>query len=633
MPWFRIAATVAALASLAVAPAAAQATVTGSNITSWTSSETGTPPNNPYLISFDNSQTTLAVSGTAAGTGSVDIVCYFGSPGNVSDAILQSGVAVNSTTGRFATSSPQPHLQNIAGHACRLRAVPTGQEASSDNNDFAGPNVAVSEAALPVATIGGTGLNNGTPYNDYVNDVTFTGYAAWGSPGVTPAASEIGCGGPFAAPIDSAFNVGNFAIDCTGSLLSNDLNAFGGRSEVQVDGHNAYDPASAQALFATSVGHPASQNLAGFPTGLTGNVTWDPATGLLTSRTDESWVECDGPNEQVQSYATCPKFVSAGVKLERDITTSDGGRVVTMTDTWSSTDGNAHSLDLLYDDYDGLFGVASGDRGYEFPGETSFSEYGPGTDLPGPSDTPGSILVRTNVTAPDGSPSEAAGAITFGAAPSEFRFVSNNEFEEHNVLAVSAGGSTSLSYVYSVGYSVADVSQLALAAQDRFEPPSVVIGSPAGGETASAATTTLSGSASAGSGITSLSVDGQTVPVASDGSWTVQVPLGSGTNMITAVATDAAGATAQAQVAVIYSPPPAPSESLLPAVKCKVPKTKGMKLNAAEKALRRAHCEVGKVKHEKSRTVRSGRVTSTTPRAGRILNAGTKIELFVSKGR
>jgi len=87
MPWFRIAATVAALASLAVAPAAAQATVTGSNITSWTSSETGTPPNNPYLISFDNSQTTLAVSGTAAGTGSVDIVCYFGSPGNVSDAI------------------------------------------------------------------------------------------------------------------------------------------------------------------------------------------------------------------------------------------------------------------------------------------------------------------------------------------------------------------------------------------------------------------------------------------------------------------------------------------------------------------------------------------------------------------
>ncbi len=48
---------------------------------------------------------------------------------------------------------------------------------------------------------------------------------------------------------------------------------------------------------------------------------------------------------------------------------------------------------------------------------------------------------------------------------------------------VPAGGSASLSYIYSVGYSVADVTGMALAAQDRFEPPSVVIGSPAGGTT------------------------------------------------------------------------------------------------------------------------------------------------------
>jgi len=180
------------------------------------------------------------------------------------------------------------------------------------------------------------------------------------------------------------------------------------------------------------------------------------------------------------------------------------------------------------------------------------------------------------------------------------------------------------------------VSQLALAAQDRFEPPSVVIGSPTSGTTASAATTTLSGIASAGSGIQSLVVNGQSVPVASDGAWSTEVPLSSGTNMITAVATDAAGATAQAQVAVAYSPPPPPPpppSPLAPPVTCKVPKTKGMKLNAAEKALRRAHCTVGKVKRHKSRTVRSGRVMSTTPRAGRVLKAGTKIELFVSKGR
>jgi hypothetical protein len=628
MSWLRIAATVTALVALAATPAVAQAAVTGSDITSWTSANP-TTSNDPYLISFDNNPTTLSVSGTAVstGTGTVDIVCYFGSPGSVQDAVLESGVAV--TGGNFTASNQ--HLQTIAGHACRLRAVPTGAEGTSDDSDFAGPDVAVSEAALPVGTISGTGLNFGTPYNDYVNDVTFTGYAAWGSPGITPATNEVGCGGPFAAPIDSDFDVGNFAIDCMGSLLSNDLDAFGGRSEVQIDGHNAYDPGSAQALFAAANGHAASQNLPGFPTDLTDHVVWDPTTGLLSSQSGESWVECNGPNQQVQTFATCPSFVASGVRLERDITTSDGGRVVTMSDTWSSTDGKAHSLDLLYDDYNGVFGDATGDRGYEFPGQTGFSQFVGGTDIPGPSSVPGSILVRTNVTAPDGSPNEAVGAITFGTAPSEFRFVSNNEFEEHNVIVVPAGGSSSLSYVYSVGYSVADVTQLALAAQDRFEPPSVVIGAPTGGTTASTATTTLSGIANAGSGIKSLAVDGQPVPVASNGTWTAQVPLSSGTNTITAVATDGAGATAQAQVPVVYNPPAPPPPP--PVVKCKVPKTKGMKLNAAKKALQRAHCKVGKIKRQKSRTIRSGRVTSTTPRAGRVLKAGTKIEVFVSKGR
>ncbi len=629
MPRLRIAATLTALIALAVAPAAARATVTSSQVTGWTSSQPGTPANNPYLISFDNpplGPTTLTVTGTAAGTGSVDIVCYSGSSPTVTR--IASSVPVES--GSF--NSGAVSLKPIAGSVCRLRAVPVGDDGSGDNSDFAGPQLAVSEAALPVASITGNGLNNGTPYNIYVNDVTFTGTAAWGSPGVTPSSSEVGCGGPFVAPVDAEGDVGNFAIDCVGSLLSNDLGAFGGRSEVQIDGRNAYDPDSAQALFAVVGGHAASQNLPGFPTGLTGNVTWDPTTGLLTSTSDESWVVCNGPNEQVQTFVTCPNFINSGVRLQRTTTTSDGGRVVTMTDTWSSTDGQAHAVDLLYDDFVGVNGQGNGDRGYEFPGQSSFLQYGPATDVPGPSSVPGSILVRTNVTQPDGDPSEAVGAVTFGKAPSDFRFASNNEFEEHNFAVVPAGGSTSLSYIYSVGYSVADVSALALAAQDRFEAPSVVIGSPASGTAVSSPSATVSGIATAGSGITSIVVGGQTVPVASDGAWTAQVPLSPGTNTITALATDGAGATAQAQLAVVYNaPPPPPSPPV--AVKCKVPRTKGMKLPVAERALRQAHCKVGKVKHVTSKAVRSGRVMSTTPKAGRILRAGTKIELFVSKGR
>ncbi len=287
-------------------------------------------------------------------------------------------------------------------------------------------------------------------------------------------------------------------------------------------------------------------------------------------------------------------------------------------------------LNLLYDDAIGLVTTPpDGEPGYEFPGQSTFSPYAAGNTLPGPGSAPGSILVHTNVAAPDGDPSEAVGALTFSTAPSEFAFTANDDFEEHNVLVVPAGGRATLSYVYSVGYSIADVTAMALAGQDHFEPPSVVIAPPAGGTTVSTATTTLSGIASAGSGIASLLVGGQTVPVASNGAWTAQVPLSPGTNTITAVATDAAGATARAQVAVVYNPPPTPPAP----VRCRVPRTKGMKLPAAEKALRRSHCKVGKIKKQTSRAVRRGRVTSTSPRAGRTRRAGSKVELFVSKGR
>ena len=632
MPRLRIAAIVTALVALAVAPAAARATVTSTQITTWTTDSPATS-NNPYLISLDNppDATTVTVSGIAPGANvgdEVDVVCYYGAAPSV--AKLAGPFAVTLQHGVLSFTTGAVPLKPIAGHACRLRAIPAFSESGPELDNFAAQQVAVSEAARPLAISGGP--NASAPFNYYVNDVTFTGYAVWSAAGTPfqslPTPYKNACGGPEAAPIDPAYDVGNFAIDCTGSLLSDDLGAFGGRSEVQVDGRDAYDPAAAQSLFTT--GTPLSQNLPGFPQGLKDGIGWDPTTGLITSQATEPFVECDGPNQEKPTAATCPSFVDSGVQLERDITTSDGGRVVTMNDTWTSMDGKAHALDLLYDNAIGVVTTPpDGEPGYEFPGQSGFSPYAAGSTLPGPSSAPGSVLVHTNVSAPDGDPSEAVGALTFADAPSEFSFTADDDFEQHNVVVVPAGGSTTLSYVYSVGYTVADVTALALAAQDRFQPPSVVIGTPAGGTTVSTATATLSGITSAGSGITSLVVGGQRVSVAPNGAWTAQVPLSPGTNTITAVATDAAGATAQAQVPIVYNPPPAPPAP----VRCKVPRTKGMKLAAAEKAVRHAHCKVGKIKHLTSHRVRRGRVMSTIPRAGRGLPAGSKVELFVSKGR
>jgi len=589
---------------MGLAPAIANADPPSSTITSWTSSQNGSPANGSYLISYDNppspqTPTTLTVEGQASGIATVDIACFYGAAGSADgESLLAAGVPV--TGGTFSDTAA---LRPIAGHACRLRAIPTGGGTADDLSQYAGPQVAVSEVALP------SGAVAGTPYDFSVIAATLAGTAAWDSAG--------SCG-PYAAPFDSSFGQGNFAIDCAGSLLGENLASGATRSEVQVDGHNAFDAASAEALFGGT----------SLPS-LNASVNQDPTDGSVTSQSIEGWDVCLDPIYTI----TCNTLANAGVQLQRDITTSDGGLVVKMTDTWSSTDGQPHSLDLLYDDVVGLKS-SNTTRGYEFPGQTTFSGYQAGTTEPSPGPGPGSILVRTNLAAADGATSEAAGAITYSTAPTGFTFAGNNELEEHQTLEVPATGGVSLTYVYSTGYTVAQVQALARAAEDGLEAPAVTISSPASGTTVSTQTADVTGTAVAGSGITSLLVAGQTVDVAPGGSWHAEVPLSPGSNTITAVATDAAGASTQSQVTVVYQPlvqgtglPPVVASSV-----CKAPRIKGMKLPAAERAIRRAHCQVGRIRHERSKKVRQGRVISTSPAAGRQFRAGWKVELFVSKG-
>ena len=525
-------------------------------------------------------------------------------------------------------------LKPIAGHACRLRAIPANTETGPELDNFAAQQIAVSEAALPVAI--SSGANAGAPFNFYVNDVTFTGFSVWSAAGTPihslPSPYTNACGGPEAAPIDAAYDVGNFAVDCTGSLLSDDLGAFGGRSEVQIDGRNAYDPAAAQSLFTT--GSPLSQNLLGFPKTLGDSVAWDPATGLISSHSTEPFVECDGTQRGEPTAATCPSFIDSGVELQRNITTSDGGRVVAMTDTWISTDGKAPragpSLRRRDRRRSRLRRTAS--RATSSRASPRSRHTPRGTHLPGPGSAPGSILVRTNVAAPDGDPSEAVGALTFGTAPSEFAFTANDDFEEHNVLVVPAGGSTTLSYVYSVGYSLADVTALALAAQDRFEPPSVVIAPPAGGTSVSTATTTLSG-------ITSRRLRDQIAPRRRpDGSGRVERGL------------DRAGpaqpghehdhrarhrrrrrhrpGAGRGRLRPAPIPPTPAGSSALPGPADQGHEAARRREGAAPLPLQGRQDQEADVTRGTPR-----RVTSTSPRAGRTLRAGSKVELFVSKGR
>ena len=65
-------------------------------------------------------------------------------------------------------------------------------------------------------------------------------------------------------------------------------------------------------------------------------------------------------------------------------------------------------------------------------------------------------------------------------------------------------------------------------------------------------------------------------------------------------------------------------------VVCRVPRVIGMRLGTAKTKIRRAHCQVGRVRRARSR-LRSGRVTAQRPLAGRVLPRGTRINLTVSR--
>jgi hypothetical protein len=68
-------------------------------------------------------------------------------------------------------------------------------------------------------------------------------------------------------------------------------------------------------------------------------------------------------------------------------------------------------------------------------------------------------------------------------------------------------------------------------------------------------------------------------------------------------------------------------------VYCVVPNVKGKTLADAQRKLTAAHCKAGKTTKAKSKTVKKGRVISQSPKAGKKLAKGAKVNLVVSRGK
>ena len=438
-------------------------------------------------------------------------------------------------------------VEEIGEEPCVLRVVPEGYEGESlppgTATPFEGPRVAYSEFGLNPA--GGSAA-----YGFELQDRTLSSAFEINSAGEGGLSQSSGSASLLSSPSLTP-SAPIFAF--MGALWGN----AGNRSAIQVDGQNAYGTAAAHEVKASAA--PSNE-----PPSIELTRTFNEATGLMTINETEPLVQCAGKKVAFpDTKESCEEFISAGISLKRSWTPSAGGRLVTMTDTWSSTDGKAHSVSALYAQELAAAAVAQGT--YEFPGGAqSFGTTKTGESIAVTAGE-GAILYRE-----DGEATEAlggphpVGAIAFDTTPggplevtSGSAGASTSAFQLPDNLEVPASGESSVTMSFAQGYTLAEVG--ALAEQSKLSwQPSVAITSPASGTTTDSASLSVSGTASSQVFLSSLKVNGQSVGV-SAGHWSANVALKPGENTITAVATNKAGVTRTASSSVFYTPP-APAE-------------------------------------------------------------------------
>jgi hypothetical protein len=504
----------------------AQAAITTTAITS---------PNDP-TFAYDSTDgaasATLTVTGTtdstAPGTDEVDIDCYAddGSSGTVNtNGKLVSAVSLRST-GSFTATVPDLAIENAESSApCRLRAVPTGTTPTTGLASFAGPRYALAYLELYPSN-----TSTAPMIDDY--------YVFAPQLGAADDYDSLGsCGLDDSYPYDATV-VGKSDSE---AFYCNDYLDTPGTEAAEVDGAVVLAP------------DDAKDTNTGFEP-LTVSVTQNPANGDITISEVDPLMTCVGDptcaNEGTDSYG------ASGVQDTRTITQTDAGHVVGIHDVYSSTDGRSHSLSLNLEN-DERFGASSNEFGYEFPGQSSFTTISSAATEAVGSAVPASILIENN-TDPAGSSDAPLGAVTYGTAPSSpFNFPSGGStFYAPYTLSVPATGGVPLSFAYSTDTTQPGLASDVQVGDDLVDPPAVTFSSPAAGSTSAVTPVSVTGTATAGSGVKSLTVNGVTATV-SGTTFTAAVPLVKGSSTLTATETSNSGATATATESVTYAPPAA----------------------------------------------------------------------------
>jgi hypothetical protein len=404
-----------------------------------------TLPADPSYITYPaTGPSGLAVTGTSNGkSDKVDLRC----DGTIA-LVLKPGVIPNAA-GVFSTTVAAATMTKLGGQSCVLRAVPAGSKPTTSPS-FAGPRLLVGDVRL--VTVKG-GPSNGAVVDYRVRAPQLSGRGVYASIG--------SCGVEGSATFSATFVTSADIFACSARLA----NTIGAQSAIQVDGANSFASAGAASLFTTPV---PSANLPGL-TPLALAVSTDPATGNTTIRESEIIVKCapDATTWPVNP-ATCTSFAAAGIRLDRTITQGRDGRLASVIDTWTSTDGQPHKLSATYEN-----GAASG-TAFQFPWLTKqWTLYDTNYLVPPSPLAPFSYLLKY-ASASDNDTKHAQGAAIVQLAPEAMAFRSSSSVWVKEVRTVPPTGSLTIGNAYVWGTSTAEVTASAAAVQATLTLPCVI---------------------------------------------------------------------------------------------------------------------------------------------------------------
>jgi glucodextranase-like protein len=542
------------LLALAGPIASASAEVGASQITSPAGptyalyNETLTPPQHAFTV-----------TGTTTGTGNVALRCYYG-PGPKEYRTLVK--KVEPSGGAF---SVEVEAKELYFAPCVLRAVPfeveeahpPGTPAEEAKDPFQGPRIVGSRFEL-------------FPEDKTPSDYEFEANSLSGDFQIESVGD---CGLDYSnLYAQDSLTPSEHLFDCNAYLAQSNSppseKPTPTRSELQIDGANAYSPAAAGYVNEAIQKELESKKeplkpIPGAPQ-VTVSQVFEPLTGLVKITEVDPTVKCSPSTAFPPTSTSCTSFVSTGVQLERTWQTSNADQVATMTDTWRSTNGAAHSLNALYNQTTVNGGKAGG--AYQFPGTNVFSATTRGESVTLPPGLGRIFYKQDGETPGEGDGKHPQGAIVYDTPPSGPLSVYQgtavagyNGFEMPYQATIPAGGSYTLNMAFVQAYKLSEVEALSSEVLAKFPAspgPTLSIASPTSGTTVSTPNVTASGSVSDTRAITSLTVDGQPVSVGTNGAWSTSVPLAEGANTIKALATDQAGLSTEKTVSVTYKPIP-----------------------------------------------------------------------------